>query len=174
MTSTKDVTEIRLWYDQCVAANPWRPTARTPLIKAVQDDELHVDRLEVRIEGFRSELPVIGRFCNDCQALFDNWPDLSDDSHETTVHPDGSQLFSGSGADWKHAIAGSSNVIQLGAAAKSGCLLCALLVHKLKDTEELHILRRIAARIESFGKSAETKISLQNWGTNQDQLLWLN
>lgn len=174
MTATKDNTEIRLWYEQYIAANPWKLTAKAPVIKAVQDDELDVASLEERIEDFRSEVPVIGRFCNDCQVLFDSWPDLSDDSGERTVHPDGNQLFPGSGADWKHAIARSSNVIQLEAAARNGCLLCALLVQKLKDTEELHTLRRIAARIESLGESAETKISLQNWATNQDQLLWLN
>lgn len=174
MTSTKDATEIRQWYDQYIAANTWKLTAKAPLIKAVQDDELDVTSLEERIEGFRSKVPVTGRFCVDCQALVDNWPDLSDDSDESTVHPDGSPLFPGTGADWKHAVARSSNVIQLEAAARNGCLLCALLVQKLKDTEELHILRRIAARIESLGESAETKISLQNWGMNQDQLLWLN
>lgn len=174
MSSMKDTTEIRQWYDQYIAANVWKLTSKEPLIKAVQDDELDVDRLEERVEGFRSEVPVTGRFCLDCQALFDNWPDLSDDSDELTAHPDGSPLFPGTGGDWKHAVARCSNVIQLEAAARNGCLLCALLVQKLKDTEELDILRRIAARIESLGESAETKISLQNWGTNQSQLLWLN
>ena len=166
-----DASEIRQWYDQYIAADPWKLTSDTPLIKAVQDDELDVTRLEERIEGFRSEVPVTGRFCLDCQALFDNWPDLSGD---ITVHPDGTECFPGTGADWKHAIARSCNVIQLEAAARNGCPLCALIVQKLKDSEELHVLRRVAARIESLGEPAETQISLQNWGQNQDQLLWLN
>ena len=171
MTSTKDVTEIRQWYDEYIAADTWKLTAKAPLIKAVEDDELDITRLEERIEDFRSEVPVTGRFCLDCQALFDNWPDLSDN---TTVHPDGNACFPGTGADWKHAVARSCNMIQLEAAARNGCLLCALLMQKLRDTEELDVLRRIAARIESLGASAEVRISLQNWGTNQDQLLWLN
>ena len=171
MTSINDITEIRRWYDQYMAADAGKLKSQAPLIKAVQDDELDIHRFEERIEGFRSEVPVIGRFCHDCQTLFDGWPDLSDD---TTVHPDGSQRFPGTGADWKHAIARSYNVIQLEAAARNGCLLCALLVQKLEDSEELHILRRIVARFESLGESAQAQISLQNWGQNQDQLLWLN
>lgn len=171
MSSTKDPTEIRQWYDQYIAADVWKLTVDAPLIKAVQDDELDVIRLEERIEHFRSELPVTGRFCLDCQALFDNWPDLSDD---TTVHPDGTECFPGTGADWKHAIARSCNAAQLEAAARNGCLFCALLIQKLRDAEELDVLRRIAARIEFLGETAETQISLQNWGQNQDQLLWLN
>lgn len=174
MSPTKDTTEIRQWYNEYIAANVWKLTSQAPLIKAVQDDELDVARLEERIEGCRSEVPVAGRFCIDCQGLFDNWPDLNDDSDELTAHPDGNPLFPGTGGDWKHAVARCGNVIQLEAAARNGCLLCALLVQKLRDTEELHILHRIAARIESLGESADTKISLQNWGTNQDQLLWLN
>ena len=171
MSSTKDPTEIRQGYDQYIAAGVWKLTVDAPLIKAVQDDELDVIRLEERIEHFRSELPVTGRFCLDCQALFDNWPDLSDD---TTVHPDGTECFPGTGADWKHAIARSCNAAQLEAAARNGCLFCALLIQKLRDAEELDVLRRIAARIEFLGETAETQISLQNWGQNQDQLLWLN
>jgi hypothetical protein len=172
MTSTYDSTEIRQWYDQYIAADVWKLTADAPLIKAVQDDELDITRLEERIERFRSDVPVTGRFCLDCQALFDNWPDLSDDT--TVHHPDGNECFPGTGADWKHAIARSCNVIQIEAAARNGCLFCALLIQKLKDAKELHVLHRVAARIETLGESAETKISLQNWGQNQDQLLWLN
>lgn len=171
MASTKKSTEIRQWYDDYIAADICKLTATAPLIKAVQDDELDVARLEERIEDFRSQVLVTGRFCTDCQALFDNWPDLSDD---TTTHPDGTPCFPGTGADWMHAITRSCNVIQLEAAARNGCLFCALLVQKLKDTEELDVLHRIVARIESLGESAETKISLQNWGRNSAQLLWLN
>jgi hypothetical protein len=171
MVSKKDATEIRRWYDEYIAADIWKLTAEAPLIKAVQDDELDFSLLEERIEGSRSEVPVTERSCIDCQALFDDWPDLSDD---TTAHPDGTPCFPGTGADWKHATARSCNVIQLEAAARNGCLLCALLVQKLKDTEELDVLRRVAARIESLGESTETKISLQNWGKNPSQLLWLN
>jgi hypothetical protein len=171
MTSTNDPSEIRQWYDQYIAAKAGLLTSKAPLIKAVQDDELDVDRLEQRIEELRLEISVTGRFCLDCQVLFDSWPDLSDD---TIVHPDGTECFPGTGADWKHAIARSCHVLQLQAAARHGCLFCALLIRKLKDSGALHVLHRIAARIESLGESAEAQISLQNWGRNQNQLLWLN
>lgn len=125
-----DASQIRQWYDRFIAADPWKLTSESPLIKAVQDVEFDVTRLEGRIERFRSEAPVIGRFCIDCQALLGNWPDLSDDM---TVHPDGTECFPGTGADSKHATARSFNVVKLEAAARNGCLSCALIIQKLKD-----------------------------------------
>ena len=171
MTETNDPTNIREWYDQYIAAKAGQLTSEAPLIKAVQDDDLDIDRLEQRIEGLRPAVLVTRRFCPDCQALFDHWPDLSDD---TTVHPDGTECFPGTGADWKHAVARPCNVSQLEAAARNGCVFCGLLTQRLKDSESLHLVRRIAARIESLGETADTQISLQNWGKNQSQLLWLN
>jgi len=171
MDPTSDTTDIREWYDQYIAAKAGLLTSEAPLIKAVQDDTLDVDQLEQRIEGFRLEIPVTGRFCSDCHDLFDHWPDLSDD---TSVHPDGTECFPGSGADWKHAVARSCHVLQLEATARNGCVFCALLIQKLKDSETLQPVRQISARIDSIGESADVQISLQNWGKNQSQLLWLN
>jgi hypothetical protein len=171
MTPTSDFTDVRQWYEQYLAVKAGLLTSETPLIRAVQDDDLDLDRLEQQIEGLRSEVPVTGRFCSDCQALFDHWPDLSDD---TTVHPDGTECIPGSGADWKHAIARSCHVLQLEAAARNGCLFCALMILKLRDSKTLHVVHRIVARIESLGESAKVQVSLQNWGKNQNQLLWLN
>ena len=171
MTATSDPNEIRQWYDQYIAAKAGLLTSDSPSIQAVKDDDIDVSFLEQRIEELRSEVSVTGRFCIDCQALFDYWPDLSDD---TTVHPDGTDCFPGTGADWKHAVVRSCHVIRLEAAARNGCLFCTLLVRKLKESEALHVVHQIVARLESLGESAEASISLQNWGQNQSQLLWLN
>jgi hypothetical protein len=171
MSSSNDSTKVRRWYDEYIAANAGRLTSEAPLIIAVQNDTLDVDLIEKRIEDLRPKTSITGRFCNDCQALFDNWPDLSDD---TTVHPDGTSCFPGSGADWKHVVARSFPTLRLEAAARNGCLFCALLVQKLKDAEQLRIFYQIDARIESLGEITETQLSMQNWGKNQDQLLWVN
>lgn len=171
MTSTSDPNEIRQWYEQYIAAKAGLLTSDLPLIQAVKDDDLDLPPLEKRIEDLRLEVPVTGRFCLDCQALADDWPDLSDD---TTVHPDGTECFPGTGADWKHAVARSCHMLRLEAAARNGCVFCTLLVRKLKESEVLHVIYRIAARLESLGESSEASISLQNWGKNQSQLLWLN
>lgn len=166
-----DSTEIRQWYHQYLAADAGKLTDTSPLILAVQGDELDATLFEERISDIRSKLPATGRFCIDCQALFDDWPDLSD---ETATHPDGTECFPGSGADWKHTVAKSCHLIHLEAAARNGCLFCALLVRKLKDAEHLDTLRRINARIELLGESEKLHMSLQNWGKNQSQLFWVN
>ncbi|KAI6910074.1 hypothetical protein KC318_g3442 [Hortaea werneckii] len=149
-----------------------RDLAETPpLILAVQGDELDLSLLDVRMEDLRSRSPVTERFCQDCRHLFDNWPDLSD---TTVTHPDGTSCFPGTGANWKHAVVRSCHTVQLEAAARNGCLFDALLFQVLKDTQLLPLFRRIEARIELLGQSAEAHLSLQNWGRNSDQLIWLN
>ena len=135
MSSTNDSTEIRQWYDEYMAAEGRQLTQTNSLVVAVQDDELDESLLEKRIEDLRSKTVVTGRFCNDCQALFDDWPDLSDSN--TTAHPDGTKCFPGSGADWKHAVARTFQTLQLEAAARNGCVFCALLVQQMKDTQQL-------------------------------------
>lgn len=172
MTSISGSAEIRQWYDQYIAAEPWGLNPEADLIQAVRDDELDDVLLDKRIEALRSEVPVAGRFCLACQALFDNWPDLSDST--TTTHPNGTPCFPGSGADWKHTVAKSCDAIQLEAAARNGCLFCALLVQSLRETEQLSIFRRIDARSRSLGEPAEVHLSLQNWGKNANQLCWID
>ena len=171
MSSINDSTEIRRWYDEYIAADARKLRSKAPLILAVQNDELDLVLLEKRIEDLRSGIVVSGCFCLDCQALFDNWPDLSGD---TTVHPDRTSCFPGSGADWKHVVARTFHTLQLEAAARNGCVFCALLVQQMKDAEQLRVFHQIDARIESLGEIVKTHLSLQNWGLNQDQLLWVN
>jgi hypothetical protein len=167
----KDSAEIRRWYDEYVAANGRSLTSTQPLILAVQNDELDTVLIEKRIEDLRSKITITGRFCLDCQALFDHWPDLSDD---TTVHPDGTKRFPGTGADWKHAVVRSFHMPYLEAAARNGCIFCTLLVQTLRDVGLLRIFHQIDARIQSLGKTAEASLSVQNWGKNQNQLVWVN
>lgn len=171
MTPMCDTTEIRQWYDRYIAAESWGLRPEADLIQAVKDDELDEVLLEKRIADLRSEVPVAGRFCLACQALFDNWPDLSD---STTTHPNGTPCFPGSGADWKHAVARSCDALQLEAAARNGCLFCALLVQNLRDAQQLGVFRRVDARIRSLGEPAEVHLSLQNWGQNPNQLCWID
>jgi hypothetical protein len=172
MSSTKDSTEIRQWYDEYIAAKAETLRSEAPLILAVHDDELDDVLLEKRIEDLRSKTVITGRFCPDCQTLFNNWPDLSDPT--TTIHPDGTACFPGSGADWKHAVARSCHTPQLEAAARNGCVFCGLLVQRLRDTQQLRVCHQIDSRIESLGEAAQMHMSLQNWGMNQDQLFWVN
>lgn len=171
MTLFRDLGDTRRWYEGYMAANANKLTPSAPLILAVQEDELDTSLLDVRVEDLRFRKPVTEWFCQDCRDLFDNWPDLSD---ATVTHPDGTKCFPGTGANWKHAVALSCHTLQLEAAARNGCYFCALLFQVLKDTQLLPLFRRIEARIESLGHSAEACLSLQNWGRNSQQLLWVN
>lgn len=171
MTLPRALAETRRWYERYIAADAGQLTPEAPLILAVQQDEVDFSRLEVRIEDLRSRSTVTDHFCLDCRNLFDNWPDLSD---ATVIYPDGTSYVPGTGANWKHGIARSCDTLLLEAAARNGCHFCALISQVLRDTQLLSVFRRLEARIESLGKSTEAHLSLQNWGRNSDQLLWLN
>lgn len=171
MTVFRDLAETRRWYERYIATDAERLTPTAPLILAVQEDEIDLRLLEARVEDLRSKSPVTERFCLDCQDLFDNWPDLS---NATVAHRHGTRCFPVTGANWKHAVARSCHTVQLEAAVRSGCHLCALLFQVLKDTQLLPLLRRIEARIESLEEFSEASVSLQNWGRNSEQLLWVN
>lgn len=172
MSSNNDITTVREWYDQYMTAKSATLKATAPLIQAVAEDNLDSALLETRIESLRSGISVKNNHCNLCHSLFDAWPDLSDPSIDK--HPDGTDCFPGSGADWKHTVVRTCDTLTLEAAARNGCRFCSLLVQMLKDAELLDNIRRIEARVELLGEPAEASLSLQNWGTNQPQLLWVN
>lgn len=168
-----NLTQVREWYEQYIGAIAWKLEVEAPLIQAVKDDELDAELVETRIAALRSSVSttVSKNYCLECQALFDNWPDLSD---STITHASDSAHPPKMGGFWKHTVAGSCHTFPLEAAARNGYRFCMLLVQKLRDTEVLGLLRRIEARVNLLGEAVEASLSVQNWGRGPQQLLWVN
>lgn len=169
--SDTHLEQIRSWYNEYTEAEAASLSADAPLIQAVEDDEIDPKLLEERIEALRSDISVVRNQCPKCRTLFDNWPDLSG---STTNHPDGTLCVPGTGADWKHAVIGSRNTLALDASARNGCRLCTLLLQSISNAGLLDNFRRMETRIELLGDTLQASLSLQNWSTNQSQLIWLN
>ncbi|KAF1849039.1 HET-domain-containing protein [Cucurbitaria berberidis CBS 394.84] len=141
------------------------------IIQEVQIDTLDEDTVERCITELAGEVPVTNGFCGDCQHLFNNWPDLSDPE---VKDPSTGLHWPGSGADWKHTVAQECHSLVLEAAARNGCRFCAFVMQVMRDAKVLEIFRKIEARLEYLDDKAMASLSVQNWGRNSSQLLWIN
>jgi hypothetical protein len=120
------------------------------------------------LPGFAGGNLARTRFCARCHRLFDNWPTL--DASSTREH----DSEPGPEEGWEYAIAVSYTTCELEGSACSGCKLCLFVLQSLKDAGLLDTFRKIEARLNRSQSPAKCSLSVQNWGANPKQLLWLN
>jgi len=176
-TPALDSQELNAWYEEYKAVPANTLNAQHTVIQAVQDDSLDQNAIEQGILSLITNITVSGRFCSDCSFLLSHWPDLGD---PTAVDPSTQRNWPGSGADWKHAVARECHTLLLQAAARKGCRFCAFLMQMIRDAGLWDIFRKVEARMVWLGDKGEEKgkekasLSVQNWGENKAQLLWVN
>lgn len=160
--------ELKEWFQKYTVADANKLSKDSDVIKVVNSDELDADFVEQQIRESLPKAQVMKGFCTKCQDLFDNWPTIGGSStrnHDSKPVPGG----------WEHDIAQSySSTFELEGSACSGCKFCTFLLQNFKDTELLDTFRKIETRLYQLGKNAELALSIQNWGTNPVQILWLN
>jgi hypothetical protein len=168
--ASANLLQLRSWHKDYQAADD-NLTFELEVIKDVQHDTLDGSTIEKCITELADGIHITERFCADCQHLFNNWPDLGDPEAKD---PSTGRNWPGSGADWKHTVARSLYTIVLEAAAQKGCVFCAFLVQMLRDAEVLDIVRKLELRLVALDDEAMATLSVQNWGQNSSQLLWIN
>lgn len=156
------------WFQKYTAAEGDYLSRFSSIVRAVHSDELDDEFVEQRIKESASNDPIVKGFCVICQSLFDHWPTLGDSS--TRQHDSEPTTDKG----WEHAVARSCSTFELEASTRSGCRFCTFLLQSLKDGNALETFRKIEARLYKLDESALPSLSIQNWGTNPLQLLWLN
>ncbi|KFY10911.1 hypothetical protein V492_04782 [Pseudogymnoascus sp. VKM F-4246] len=164
-SKAKDFTE---WFREYTAADGNDLSRNSDIIQAVDSDDLDVKFVEQRIKESAPKAPIAKGFCAKCQSLFDHWPTLGDSS----TRKNGSKPTPDEG--WEHAVARSCSTFELESSTRSGCRFCAFLLQILKDSDYLAIFRKIEARLYHLNEDGLSSLSVQNWGTNPIQLLWLN
>jgi hypothetical protein len=162
--------QLQKWHEEYKAADGYL-SSKDVNIQEVQSDKLDENAIKKCIADLAEEIPVTNGFCGDCQHLFDNWPDLGDPD---VKDPSTGLHWPGSGADWKHTVAQECHTLVLEAAARNGCRFCGFVVQIMRDAGLLETVRGIEARLEYLDDKAMASLSLQNWGTNSAQLLWIN
>ena len=75
---------------------------------------------------------------------------------------------------WKTAVARPCSTCELEGATLASCRFCTFLLQSLKDSAMLDTYRKVETRLYHLGEEATSSLSIQNWGSNPLQLLWLN
>jgi hypothetical protein len=163
--------QLHKWHEEYKAVPANKLDSQHVVIQEVQADELDQEAVERCIAELAADIFVENRFCSDCQHLFAHWPDLGDPEAKD---PTTEKNWPGSGADWKHTVARECHTLLLEAAARKGCKFCAFLVQMIRDAELLETIRKIEIRLQRLEKEGMASLSVQNWGQNTAQLLWVN
>ncbi|TGO55041.1 hypothetical protein BOTNAR_0253g00190 [Botryotinia narcissicola] len=157
---------LREWLEEYMSTDANLLSSDHHLLQAVASDELDEDSFERHVLDLETA-PILGRFCIKCQELFDNWPTLGSSS----TREYGSQPGPGG---WEHTAVRPCNSFELEASTRAGCKFCAFMIQRLKDSCLLELFRKVENRLLLLGESSMSFLSIQNWGANPKQLLWLN
>lgn len=159
--------DFKDWFQEYMAVNGNNLTKDSNLIQAVNPDKLDEDFVEQRIQETAPKALATKGFCAKCQDLFDNWPTLGASStreHNSKPEPGG----------WEHAAVRPCSTFELEGSTRLGCRFCAFLLQGLKDTKLLETFRKIEVRFYHLNEEGTLSLSIQNWGGNPLQILWLN
>ncbi|TGO19780.1 hypothetical protein BTUL_0002g00230 [Botrytis tulipae] len=159
--------DLRKWFEEYMSVDADDLSSDHHLLQAVASDKLDKDLFERRKSEMKTA-PILGRFCIKCQELFDNWPTLGNSStreHDSEPGPEDG---------WEHTATRPCSLFELEASTQAGCKFCAFLIQRLKDRRLLELFRKVEDRLLLLGESSRSFLSIQNWGANPTQLLWLN
>ncbi|THV50641.1 hypothetical protein BGAL_0142g00220 [Botrytis galanthina] len=158
---------LREWFEEYMSVDADDLSSDHHLLQAVASDELDEDLFDRRVLDIKTA-PILGRFFIKCQELFDNWPTLGNSS--TRKH----DSEPGPGEGWEHTAVRPCSLFELEASTRAGCKFCAFLIQRLKDRELLGLFHKVDNRLLLLGEISMSFLSIQNWGANPTQLLWLN
>ncbi|KAF4634273.1 hypothetical protein G7Y89_g3830 [Cudoniella acicularis] len=157
------------WFQEYTATDADQLPLDSSIIQVANSDDLDADFIEQRIRESAPGAPITKGFCSKCQVLFDNWPTLGRSSmREHDSKPDQDE------DGWEYAVARDCSTFELEASTRAGCKFCAFLLQSLKDGKILDTFRKIETRLYHLDEYAMPSLSVQNWGANPSQLLWLN
>lgn len=161
----------RKWFQEYLRLEPNKLKKESELLKVVNLDEVDPIAIEQRIQQSTPAVPLTNGFCTNCQQTFDNWPTVGVSSQMTHLSTP-SDFADGKG--WETAVARYCTTFELEGAARAGCRFCTFLLQGLRDTELLDTYRKVETRLYRLGEKATMSLSIQGWGRNPIQILWLN
>lgn len=165
--------DYRKWFRKYSLLEPNELKKDSEILKAVESDELDAAFIEERIQLSSPTIPIpsANGFCHNCQKMFDHWPTVGRSSQMT--HKSSPSDFPGE-KGWETAVARYCTTFEIEGGMRAGCRSCTFLLQGLKDTELLDIYRKVEARLYHLDEATTTSLSIQNWGQNPIQLVWLN
>lgn len=157
---------LTLWHKQYLEADAESISMDSPVIQAVQSDELDYNRIEVEVKTLLANADVLRGFCGKCRRLLDHWPDRS-----SAGTPEEDVL------DGIYTLGSAVHTREIEASARAGCKFCTFLFSKLRTNSELDTFRKIERRLNLLGSDETTTLSVSiDWEIEgpAHQTLWLN
>lgn len=160
----RDVNPLTSWYKQYLETNVEDISVHSPVIQAVQSDELDYDQIEVEVQRLVANADVLRGFCGKCRWMLDHWPHISEKAVEKDemykIFPLGSAI----------------HTRYIEASARAGCRFCTFLFSNLRTNSELDTLRKIERRLNLLGTDDTTTLSIYigSGFTDSSHMLWLN
>lgn len=145
---------LKTWYQDYTAQDGNTIHRRSAVVQAVKSDVLDYEEIEAQVQQLMPMARVIDGFCAKCQHVLDHWP----------MFPMGT---TGVGAVIKQFC---TNEVE--AAARQGCMFCALLLSGMEDRNVLDMFRKIEVRLRDVGDSGT--VSLSTVERVNSHVLWIN
>lgn len=156
---------LTLWQKQYLEANAESISMDSPVVQAVQSDELDYSRIEIEVNTLLANADVRGGFCGNCRKLLEHWPDVSDIAPERNI------------LDGIFTLGSDVHTREIEASARAGCKFCTFLFSKLRTNSELDTFRKIERRLNLLGSDETTTLSaIISWEVEAQyhQTIWLN
>lgn len=159
---------LTLWHKQYLEADEESISMDSPIIQAVQSDELDYNQIEVEVKTLLANADVLRGFCGKCRRLLDHWPDISTSS----VGAPKEDILDG-----VYTLGSAVHTREIEASARAGCKFCTFLFSKLRTDSKLDTFRKIERRLNLLGSDETTTLSVFiDWEIQgpAKQTLWVN
>lgn len=160
-SASKPGDPLSIWYEQYMALDGNLISSDHAVIQDLKSDELDYDQIELEVQHLIPSADVLDGFCGKCRWLLGHWPDISEE-------------VIGDESDWACALGRAVHTLEIEAAAKAGCKFCLFFLSGLMRASQLDTIRKIEERFKLLGEVGTSTITIQNWGKDDSQLLWLN
>lgn len=157
---------LTLWHKQYLEADAESISMDSPVIQAVQSDELDYSRIEVEVKTLSANADVLHGFCGNCRSLLDHWPDKN--------KGEASEQYISEGVS---TLGSAVHTRDIEASARAGCKFCTFVFSKLRTNSELDTFRKIERRLNLLGSDETTTLSVFiDWAISgpAKQTIWLN
>ena len=146
----KAIDTLTLWHKHYLEVKDEKTLVNSPVIKALQSDELDYHRIELEVEQLVANADVLLGFCGRCRWVLDHWPDIKDEDKALVDDVD-CKIFT---------LGSAFHTRDIEASARAGCKFCLFLFSNLKANSELDTFRKIERRLHLLGSDETSTLML--------------
>lgn len=148
---------LKSWYQDYAAQDGSTIHRQSIVVQTVESDVLDYERIEAQVQQLMPTAGVIDGFCAKCRRLLDHWPIFPTGTiRDGTV---GKRFYTN----------------EVDAAAREGCIFCALVLSEMRDQNVLDTFRKIEVRLRDVSDSGSASLSIfePEKAPHNSQVIWI-